>query len=59
MNVLHLFLTGAGTMGFVVAAVFFFRFWHETRDRLFVLFAIAFGMGVVSGVVLSYEFGTN
>ncbi|HET7409332.1 MAG TPA: cytochrome ubiquinol oxidase subunit I [Paracoccaceae bacterium] len=41
--------------------------WLRTRDdaymRLFdywkTIFAIAFGMGVVSGIVLSYQFGTN
>lgn len=43
MNAVHTFLTGVSAMGFVVAAVFFLRFWHETRDRLFLLFAIAFG----------------
>jgi len=40
---LHSFLTGVGTMGFVVATVFFIRFWRETHDRLFALFALAFG----------------
>lgn len=30
-------------MGFLVAALFFVRFWRETHDRLFILFAIAFG----------------
>src|SRR6516164_5897298 len=29
-----------------------FRYWLKT-------FAIAFGMGVVSGIVMSYQFGTN
>ena len=29
-----------------------YRFWIK-------IFAISFGMGVVSGVVMSYEFGTN
>jgi phosphoglycerol transferase MdoB-like AlkP superfamily enzyme len=42
MTTLHLFLNGASTMGFVVAAVFFARFWDETRDRLFAIFAVAF-----------------
>ncbi|HYX65404.1 MAG TPA: DUF5985 family protein [Burkholderiales bacterium] len=36
------FLSGAVTMGFVVAAVFFLRFWRRTRDRFFFAFAIAF-----------------
>lgn len=42
MNELHPFLTGASSLGFAIAAVFFFRFWRDTRDRLFVLFAVAF-----------------
>lgn len=36
------FLSGAITMGFIVAAVFFLRFWRRTRDRFFFAFAIAF-----------------
>ncbi len=41
--------------------------WLRTRDRTYLtlfgywkkIFAIAFGMGVVSGIVMSYQFGTN
>ena len=40
---LHSFLTGVGTMGSLVCAAFFFRFWRDTRDRLFIHFSIAFG----------------
>ena len=36
------FLSGAVTLGFLVAAGFFFRFWRKTDDRLFLAFAIAF-----------------
>ena len=36
------FLSGAITMGFIVAAGFFLRFWRSTADRLFLAFAIAF-----------------
>lgn len=42
MSAFHAFLAGASTMGFLAAAAFFVRFWKETRDRLFVLFAVAF-----------------
>jgi peptidoglycan/LPS O-acetylase OafA/YrhL len=38
------FMSGALTLGFVVAALFFLRFWRRTRDRLFLAFAIAFGL---------------
>jgi peptidoglycan/LPS O-acetylase OafA/YrhL len=36
------YLAGAVTLGYLVAALFFARFWKRTRDRLFVTFAIAF-----------------
>jgi hypothetical protein len=36
------FLSGALTMGYLVAAGFFARFWRKTADRLFLAFAIAF-----------------
>ena len=38
------FLSGAVTMGFVIAAVFFLRFWRRTRDRFFLAFAVAFAL---------------
>ncbi len=39
---MHKFLMGAIAMGFAVAGLFFLRFWRQTRDTLFLLFAIAF-----------------
>ena len=36
------FLSGAVTMGYLVAALFFVRFWSKSRDRLFLAFAVAF-----------------
>ena len=36
------FMSGALTLGFVIAAVFFLRFWRRTADRLFLAFAVAF-----------------
>lgn len=36
------FLSGAITMGFAVAGLFFLRFWKDTRDSLFLTFALAF-----------------
>ena len=36
------FLSGAVTLGFGVAALFFVRFWRDTRDELFLSFGIAF-----------------
>lgn len=39
---LYDFLSGAIAMGFVVAGLFFLRFFQRTRDGLFVAFALAF-----------------
>ena len=36
------FLSGAVTLGFLVGAGFFARFWRKTADRLFLAFAVAF-----------------
>lgn len=36
------FLSGAVTLGHLVAALFFLRFWRKTRDRLFLAFGMAF-----------------
>ena len=39
---LYDFLSAAVTFGFVIAGLFFLRFWKRTADRLFLAFAIAF-----------------
>lgn len=39
---LYDFLSGFVACGFVVAGLFFLRFWTRTRDALFFWFAIAF-----------------
>lgn len=38
------FLAGAVTIGYIVGALFFVRFWRRTADRLFLAFAIAFAL---------------
>lgn len=45
-------LHGGTAMGCLIAALYFYRFWRETRDRLFVLFAVAFAMLGVNRVAL-------
>jgi hypothetical protein len=37
-------VSGAILMGYGVCALFFLRFWHQTHDRLFAVFALAFGL---------------
>jgi hypothetical protein len=36
------FLSGAVTLGYLVAAAFFLSFWRKTSDRLFLAFGAAF-----------------
>jgi hypothetical protein len=36
------FLSGAVTLGYLVASGFFMRFWRKTNDRLFLAFGLAF-----------------
>jgi hypothetical protein len=38
------FMLGATAALCVVAALFFLRFWRQTRDRLFAYFSVAFGL---------------
>ena len=53
------FLLGAVAMGFFVAGVFFLRFWHQTRDALFLLFAIAFWVEAANRTALALLGGPN
>jgi hypothetical protein len=36
------FFSGMVTTGFLIAALFFFRFWRRTGDTLFVIFGVSF-----------------
>jgi peptidoglycan/LPS O-acetylase OafA/YrhL len=49
-----LLIAGAIALAYSVAALFFLRFWKETRDRLFAMFAIAFAVLAANRVLLSY-----
>ena len=49
---LTLFLSGAITLGFLVAALFFLRFWKRTRDTLFIAFAAAFALLALNQALL-------
>lgn len=47
------FVNGLITMCFLVAGTFFFRFWRETLDRLFLLFALSFWLQAVTRLGLT------
>ncbi len=36
------FLSGMNTMGFLIAGLFFWRFWRKSADSLFIAFSVAF-----------------
>ena len=48
------FFSGAVTLGFLVAAGFFLRFWRQTADRLFLAFAVAFGLFALNQALASW-----
>jgi uncharacterized membrane protein HdeD (DUF308 family) len=52
-------LMGAVAMASFVATIFFLRFWRQTRDSLFLLFAIAFGVDAVTRFVLGLAHPTD
>jgi hypothetical protein len=45
-------LLGAVAMASSIAALFFLRFWRQTRDVLFLLFALAFAVDAATRLVL-------
>jgi hypothetical protein len=53
MTTLLVFLSGAVTLGFALIALFFLRFWRDSREGLFLHFSIAFvllaaGQGILT-----------
>jgi hypothetical protein len=49
-----LFLSGGITVGYLVASLFFLRFWRKVHDRLFLYFAIAFLFLAIERMVFTY-----
>jgi hypothetical protein len=47
------FLLGAVAMASLVAAAFFWRFWRQTHDRFFLLFAAAFLLEAINRTTLA------
>jgi hypothetical protein len=42
------FLSGMTTMGYLLASLYFFRFWRRTNDGLFIYFGVSFSMLALS-----------
>jgi hypothetical protein len=49
---MNAFLSGAVAMASLVAALFFLRFWKQTRDRFFLLFSLAFVLDAADRMAL-------
>lgn len=48
------FLSGAVTLAFFVAGLFFLRFWKRARESLFVAFALAFWLLALTQALLTF-----
>lgn len=47
-------IAGMLAMGYAVAALFFFRFWSQTRDRLFAFFCASFTLLAIQRIALPF-----
>ncbi|MGA8292606.1 MAG: DUF5985 family protein [Rhodoplanes sp.] len=52
-------ILGAVAMASSIAALFFLRFWRQTRDILFLLFSLAFAVDSVTRLALGFGNITN
>lgn len=52
-------LMGAVAMASFVATIFFLRFWRQTKDSLFLLFAVAFGFDALTRFTLGLAHPTH
>ena len=54
MDLLLDYLAGAATVGYLVAGVFFLRFWRKTTDRLFLAFGAAFVLLAINQALATF-----
>lgn len=55
----HAFLSGAIAMACFAISAFFFHFYRDTKDRLFLLFGVAFSLLVINRMVLAFVSPTD
>jgi hypothetical protein len=53
MTTMQALVAGALTMGYAVTALFFFKFWRQSHDRLFAMFSAAFGILSIQRPILA------
>jgi hypothetical protein len=58
-NALSAVVSGMLVMGYAVAGLFFLRFWRQTRDRLFGIFAAAFWLLAAQRLALALSDDPN
>ncbi len=51
----NLVLLGALAMASFIAALFFFKFWRDTKDRFFLFFAVGFSVEALTRLAASYQ----
>jgi hypothetical protein len=49
------FTSGLIAMGFLVAGLFFLRYWRQTRDSLFAAFAASFALLALNQTLLAFS----
>ena len=47
-------MSGAIVTGYLIAGLFFLRYWRQSRDRLFVIFALAFWLLALQRLALAF-----
>jgi uncharacterized membrane protein HdeD (DUF308 family) len=53
------FVLGAMALGSAIAALFFARFYRDSRDTLFLCFAGAFGLEAINRTLLAFSANPN
>jgi hypothetical protein len=59
MNAVNLLLSGAIALGSALAALYFFRFWRQTRDTFFLYFALSFAIESGNRIALALLAGAD
>lgn len=53
------FVEGVLSAGYLIASLFFFRFWRDTGDRLFAFFGASFALLTVQRTILALGSGAS
>lgn len=52
---IHTFVSGALCMGFLIAGIFFLKFWVRSREKLFLFFSAAFWILALERIFLAVQ----